>query len=369
MPRREVLNIVTAVSDALDYAHNRGMLHRDVKPANVLLTNSELGTRRILLADFGIARRLDDISGLTATNMTVGTVGYAAPEQLMGSDIDGRADQYALAATAFHLLTGWPPYQHSNRIAVISQHLNAAPPRLSDRRLDLVSLDEVLSIAVAKDPNDRFPRCSDFARALAGQDTTHGWPTQAAPTARALAEQSAAQGAPSPAAPTMSAPVPRSPAVTPANPTPVREPVDRPPTGDGPPRRWLIPVAVVSVLLLAGVIALVWRPWEKQQPTAATTSPAPLPPLRSVAAARLRGNSVAVGLGMLSEYGGIEYAGLPVKDRILQQKKHWRRSPLSGLTRVGIFSTRSGTRRICPAVSSKLALRAPRVGQLPCAHR
>lgn len=119
-----------------------------------------------LLADFGIARQLAEVSGLTATNMTVGTVSYAAPEQLMGSDIDGRADQYALAATAFHLLTGAPPYQHSNPVAVISQHLNAASPKLSDRRPELADLDPVLSKALAKDPAERFNRCREFAAKL-----------------------------------------------------------------------------------------------------------------------------------------------------------------------------------------------------------
>ena len=125
MSEHDVCAIVTAVAGALDYANQRGLLHRDVKPANILLTEPEDGERRVLLADFGIARQLAEVSGLTATNMTVGTVSYAAPEQLMGADIDGRADQYALAATAFHLLTGAPPYQHSNPVAVISQHLNA----------------------------------------------------------------------------------------------------------------------------------------------------------------------------------------------------------------------------------------------------
>ena len=158
--------IVTAVADALDYAHQRGLLHRDVKPANILLTEPEDGKRRILLADFGIARPLADISGLTATNFTVGTLAYAAPEQLMGADIDGRADQYALAATAFHLLTGSPPFQHSNPVAVISQHLNATPPKLSDRRPELAHLDQVLSKALAKDPADRFDRCREFAAKL-----------------------------------------------------------------------------------------------------------------------------------------------------------------------------------------------------------
>jgi serine/threonine-protein kinase len=101
--RDEAMEIVTAVAEALDYAHEHGLLHRDVKPANVLLTQPTTGSRRILLADFRIARQLDDISGLTATNMTVGTVSHAAPEQLTGSPIDGRADQYSLAATAANL--------------------------------------------------------------------------------------------------------------------------------------------------------------------------------------------------------------------------------------------------------------------------
>ena len=99
--------------------------------------------QRILLADFGIARDVNDISGLTATNMTVGTVAYCAPEQLMGEDIDGRADQYALAATAYHLLTGSPLFPHSNPAVVISRHLNCAtasigrhPPRTRRLRPD-----------------------------------------------------------------------------------------------------------------------------------------------------------------------------------------------------------------------------------------
>jgi serine/threonine-protein kinase len=166
MPARAVCTIVTAVAGALDYAHQRGLLHRDVKPANILLANPDDGVRRILLADFGIAWQRGDPSGLTDPNVTVGTVAYSAPEQLMGADIDGRADQYALAATAFHLFTGAPPYQRSNPVAVISQHLNAALPKLTDRRPDLAHLDQVLSTALAKDPADRFDRCRQFATAL-----------------------------------------------------------------------------------------------------------------------------------------------------------------------------------------------------------
>jgi serine/threonine protein kinase, bacterial len=173
MPLEVVSTIVSAVAAGLDYAHERGLLHRDVKPANILLTQPDRqGQRRVLLADFGIARELADPGGLTATNLTVGTVAYAAPEQLTGSDIDGRADEYALAATAYHLLTGAPPYQHSNPVAVISKHLTADPPRLGPQRPELASLDEIFSTALAKEPNLRFERCSDFAKALTDRIST-----------------------------------------------------------------------------------------------------------------------------------------------------------------------------------------------------
>ena len=187
MPGREVGELVTAVADALDYAHQRKLLHRDVKPANILLAHPDTPDQRILLADFGIARWVDDPSGLTATNMTVGTVSYAAPEQLMGGSIDGRADQYALAATAFHLLTGSPPFQDSNPAVVISQHLTAAPPALADRRPELAALDPVLARALAKDPADRYERCADFARALVNRMDDAGPPAATTPSATAAA--------------------------------------------------------------------------------------------------------------------------------------------------------------------------------------
>jgi serine/threonine protein kinase len=171
MPVHDVFDIVTAVADALDFAHERQLLHRDVKPSNILLTAAKSSRRRILLADFGIARQGDEITGLTGTNMTVGSVGYAAPEQLMGERLDGRADQYGLAATAFRLLTGKMPFQHSNPAVVISKQLTAAAPRLSESRPDMANLDRVLSVALAKDPNQRYPHCLDFAKALRRENT------------------------------------------------------------------------------------------------------------------------------------------------------------------------------------------------------
>ena len=167
MPVEEVTRIVTGIASALDYAHKQGLLHRDVKPANIMLTHlNDEGEQRILLTDFGIARDINDISGLTKTNMTVGTVAYTAPEQLLGEEIDGRADQYSLAATAFHLLTGSQLFPNSNPAVIISRHLNVQPPSLSVCRPEFAQLDRVLATALAKEPSERFATCAQFAAAF-----------------------------------------------------------------------------------------------------------------------------------------------------------------------------------------------------------
>lgn len=181
MPKADVVEIITAVADALDYAHSRGLLHRDVKPANILLTEAT-PRRRILLADFGIARELGEISGLTATNMMMGTTAYCAPEQLQGLDLDGRADQYALGCTAFNLLTGSAPFHGTNPAVVITQHLSAPPPPVSERRPELADLDGALDKALAKDPADRYATCADFAAALGAQLGTSAAAEAVAPT-------------------------------------------------------------------------------------------------------------------------------------------------------------------------------------------
>jgi serine/threonine-protein kinase len=239
MPADEALAIITAIGDALDYAHTRGLLHRDVKPANILLSDPERdGRRRVFLADFGIARPLGDSSGLTATNFTVGTVAYAAPEQLLGADIDGRADQYALAATAFHLLTGSPPFEDSNPVAVISKHLTQLPPRVGALRPDLTGLEQVMASAMAKDPSQRYTDCAEFTAAL----------TRAAAINPVLPHAPTQAAVP---APRPSAPVPASPS------TPAAAPPNAPPVVELPVRQSRRRVFVGAAALLMLAVAMI----------------------------------------------------------------------------------------------------------------
>ncbi len=250
----EVLAVISAVASALDHAHHRGLLHRDVKPANILLTSLGAGEQRILLADFGIAPR-------------GGTVGYAAPEQLSGADIDGHADQYALAATAFHLLTGAPPFDD--------------PPRLSDQRPELARLDGVFSRALAKAPADRFDSCGDFAAAANEQA---GVPTGDRSPAAVLSAEYPAYPAHAPAAGPRHAKPDRE---TPAVPTPPPVMLSGEPPASAPnnapnnaPRKrrktglWLSAAAMVMLVVLVAV-GIVIR--DRTEPTAAQAGPPKAP--------------------------------------------------------------------------------------------
>ena len=166
MPPRMVIEIVSAIADALDYAHDQGVLHRYVNPGNILVSKSPADRRRIALTGFGVARPEGAHNTLTRAGMFIGTAGYTAPEQLMGDELDGRADQYALAASAFHMLTGAPPFAHFNPSVVVNRQLNDRPPRPSEIRPDLTEFDAIFARALSKDPVDRFRRGRDFAKAL-----------------------------------------------------------------------------------------------------------------------------------------------------------------------------------------------------------
>jgi serine/threonine-protein kinase len=167
LPPERAVQIIAEVAEALDYAHRNGVLHRDVKPANMLLARSTGGKgERVYLTDFGIARLRDDGGHLTQTGTFTATLAYASPEQLTGALLDGRADQYSLACSLFWLFTGGGPFPAPNPAAVIRGHLQGPPPQLSSVRLGLPpALDSVLIRAMAKRPDDRFASCADFAAA------------------------------------------------------------------------------------------------------------------------------------------------------------------------------------------------------------
>ncbi len=158
--------IIGQTASALDAAHSRGLVHRDIKPGNILITAGD----HVFLSDFGLAKRTEADRGLTRTGYFVGTVDYAAPEQIQGSSaLDARTDVYGLACVAYECLSGARPYQRESDLQLMIAHLQEPPPRITDVRSDVpAALDLVLAKALAKSPQDRFATCGEFAAAMTG---------------------------------------------------------------------------------------------------------------------------------------------------------------------------------------------------------
>jgi hypothetical protein len=161
--------ILVSVGSALDAAHAAGLVHRDVKPGNMLMDVRKGRPDHVYLADFGLTKATSGALTLTSTGRFLGTADYAAPEQIGGRRLDGRADQYALACAAIEMLTGQTPFPLENVMAVLIAHRSEPPPPLSARRHGLpAELDGVLGRALAKSPSDRYRSCGDFAAAFRG---------------------------------------------------------------------------------------------------------------------------------------------------------------------------------------------------------
>ena len=156
------LAIVAQVAQALDAAHAKGLVHRDVKPSNVLLDTGE----HVYLADFGLTRRFADDGAQFVDARSLGTPAYLAPEQIEGGPVDGRADVYSLGCLLYECLTGEPPFIGPSRLALVWAHLEEEPPRISTRDRSLPdALDGVIRDAMAKEPEERYATCSELVTA------------------------------------------------------------------------------------------------------------------------------------------------------------------------------------------------------------
>jgi serine/threonine-protein kinase len=226
--------IAFQVASALDMAHVHGLVHRDVKPANILLgqaTGSDLD--HVYLSDFGLSKHSLNPSTLTSTGQFLGTLDYVAPEQIQGHAVDGRADQYGLACAVVEMLTGAPPFRRDDSMALMWAQIEAAPPRLTERRSDLPpAIDQVIATAMSKSPDGRFRTCHEFALALA---TAGGEQRSRAPVSPATPLSVAATAADGfPASPNAASPNAASPHA--ASPNPARpdaaSPVPAPPLAD-----------------------------------------------------------------------------------------------------------------------------------------
>jgi len=167
MPAPRAASVISAVASALDAAHGTGLVHCDVKPANILVDQRPGRPDHVYLSDFGLSKGAQSALRITATGQFFGSVDYSAPEQIQGAAVDGRTDQYGLACAAFELLTGAPPYQRDLPTAVIWAHMSTPPPALSSRLPGAPgAADAVLARALAKAADDRFGSCREFADAL-----------------------------------------------------------------------------------------------------------------------------------------------------------------------------------------------------------
>ncbi|MGZ4218546.1 MAG: serine/threonine-protein kinase [Solirubrobacteraceae bacterium] len=222
--------IVDQVAQALDAAHARGLVHRDVKPANILVSSSG-GREHVYLSDFGLARHVVGSHGLTGTGAFIGTIDYVAPEQARGDRVDARADIYSLGCVLFQALTGTVPFPADNDLAKLFAHGSQPPPSALERYPNLpVEFDAVLKRAMAKEPDDRQASAGDLGRAAIAA---------ASGTSPTAPERTVATGA---AAPAQAPPEPAA--------APRRSPA-------GPRRKWVWVGAGVAALAVAAVLAVV----------------------------------------------------------------------------------------------------------------
>ncbi|MET7383307.1 serine/threonine-protein kinase [Streptomyces sp. NPDC005526] len=182
LPLATATRIAAQIASALDAAHEHGLVHRDVKPGNILMargTDSD-HPEHAYLADFGLTKKSLSLSGFTSVGQFVGTLDYVAPEQIAGRPVDARCDVYSFACVVYEMLAGHPPFRRDDDMALLWAHQYDEPPALTGERPDLAaSVDDVFARALAKTPDDRYDSCRAFVAALrtaAAGGTTAGHP-------------------------------------------------------------------------------------------------------------------------------------------------------------------------------------------------
>jgi serine/threonine-protein kinase len=161
----QIQRVITSVAGALDAAHDRGLVHRDVKPANILISG-EGEHEHVYLTDFGLTKRLGSAGSLTRTGAWVGTPDYVAPEQIQAGPVDGRADIYSLGCVLYEMLTGSVAFPKDNDMAKLWAHVTDPPPAPSLKRPDARAFDAVVAKATAKNPDERYSKASELAAAV-----------------------------------------------------------------------------------------------------------------------------------------------------------------------------------------------------------
>ncbi|MGW1940538.1 serine/threonine-protein kinase [Streptomyces goshikiensis] len=226
MPVEAAVRIAGQVASALDAAHDHDLVHRDVKPGNILVargTDSE-HPEHVYLTDFGLTKKSLSLTGFTSVGQFVGTLDYVAPEQIAGKPVDGRCDVYSLGCVVYEMLAGGPPFEREDDMALLWAHQYDPAPPLSSRRPEVpAAVDEVLAKALAKSPDDRWGSCLEFTSALrragpgpeSGPGPAAGPPGGAAearpPLAPRPGPEPAADPGPPPPPPRWAAPVFREP--------------------------------------------------------------------------------------------------------------------------------------------------------------
>jgi serine/threonine protein kinase len=261
----QTISIMVALADALDAAHAQDMIHRDVKPANILIDNRN-GQQHYYLSDFGITKIVSSGRSLTSTGQIVGTIDYISPEQIQGKPVDRRADLYALGCVLYQCLTGVVPFPRDDTAALMWAHVHEDPPPVSARRPDLpAQIDAIVARAMAKQPEDRYSTCRELAfalRAFANDPAASLGSSQFVPFVPPAAAGKAVD-----TPPPLAGPSGMTSTYLPPRPAHARK-LSTPPA---PPRKrwWMVACGVLALALVGGSAAGVLKYYNSRFPNAA----------------------------------------------------------------------------------------------------